>query len=443
VPSPTPIPLERPQYKIDAVLDYFMKVVDVNEEILIPHPANEALSNIQLVVAPNSWSQVVYLDDLSSESNPVESFVLDGIILTVNFQDPGWLPGEDLKLQIGYRLVLPEQNAREGYGPSPFGYTLSQTNLVDWYPMVPPYQEDLGWVIHPHWIFGEYIVYPAADFEVTLDIGNEDLVVAASSLASGQDGILQYSLEKGRNFVFSISPSYQVLEATVAGTSVLGYVFPAYQVPGEAAFQATLESLALYSELYGPFKQDSLSMVLADFYHGMEYEGLYYLSKGFFDSYNGTKSSYLVAIAVHETAHQWWYGQVANDQAQEPWLDEAFCTFSELAYYEQLYPDSVDWWWGTRVNYYEPYGRIDRSIYEFQGFVDQYLNYRNATYLQGARFLADLKTELGEQRFYALLQEYALEFENEIATREDFFDLMGTYVDLDSLSWLGEYFDLE
>jgi len=231
-----------------------------------------------------------------------------------------------------------------------------------------------------------------------------------------------------------------VLEEELNGVKIYGYIFPAFQVPGQAAFEATLKALSLYQDLYGPYQQSSLTMVQADFNHGMEYEGLYFQSMGFFNTYNGTEQSYLVAIAVHETAHQWWYGQVANDQALEPWLDEAFCTFSELAYYENLYPQSTDWWWNTRVNYYLPSGRIDRSIYGFQDYAEQYLNYRNATYLQGAKFMSALRDQMGEEVFYRFVQEYGSRNKDQIATREDFFELLGEYLDLSDLIWLGEYF---
>jgi len=181
-------------------------------------------------------------------------------------------------------------------------------------------------------------------------------------------------------------------------------------------------------------------MVQADFNHGMEYEGLYFQSRAFFETYNGSEQNYLVMIAAHETAHQWWYGQVANDQALEPWLDESFCTFSELLYYENLYPDSVNWWWATRVNYYQPYGVINRSIYEFGGFTNQYLEYRNATYLQGAKFMDKLRSSLGEDRFSAFIKEYAENYANQISTEEDFFSTLNAYIELDSLTWLPEYF---
>lgn len=442
-PQPTPVPLEKPRYSLAADFDYQSKRLLVEERILIPHPANDLLESIDLVVPPNSWPGVFTIGEISAGNLPVENFELSGVLLKIEFGFPGWQPHENLQLIINYTLDLPPQNAREGFGPSPFGYTSLQTNLVDWYPMVPPYQSDLGWVVHDPWLFGEYLVYPAADFEVSLKLDTPGLIVAASSSPLNAGETLNYSLNSARNFVFSISPDYIVIEEEIKGIRVFGYVFPGYQVPGQAAFNATLEALDLYSELYGPYEQSSLSMIQADFNHGMEYEGLYFQSRGFFDTYSGSEQSYLVAISVHETAHQWWYGQVANDQALEPWLDEALCTFSELAYYEHLYPESVNWWWGTRVNFYDPNGRIDRSIYDFQEYVDQYLNYRNATYLQGAKFMDALKNELGNERFYTFLREYAAKFQDQIVTGEDFFQLLGEYIEVDSLIWLGEYFKID
>ncbi len=439
--QPAELNPENIQYQITAKLDYYNQQVFVEENIILPHPAQVPLMEILLVVPPNAWLNVFSIQSINWQGDiPVEGYSLDGVRLTIPFQQP-WLPGEVKELSIHYKLALPIQNGRPGYGPSPFEYTARQINLVDWYPMVPPYQDDEGWVVHDPWIFGEYLVYPAANFQVSLELSNgPDLVVAASSIPV-QDGNKQlYTLEKGRNFVFSISPDYQVLEQEVNGTTVYGYIFTPYLIPGKAAFNTTVEALSLFSDYYGPYNQTSLSMVQADFDHGMEYEGLYFQSGGFFDLYNGSEQSYLIMIAAHETAHQWWYGLVANDQALEPWLDEAFCTFSELLYYEKFYPDSVSWWWATRVNYYQPYGVINRSIYDFGEFTDQYLEYRNATYLQGAKFMDKLRSSLGEDRFSEFIKEYAKNYSNQISTGEDFFSALNNYLDQDSLTWLPEYF---
>ena len=429
------------QYQLNAVFDYYNHLVVVGETIVIPHPAKVELDEVVLVVPPNAWPNAFSIQKLITETAlSIESYYLEGVRLTILMEEP-WLPGDDLILTIDYKLTLPVQNAREGFGPSPFGYTPRQTNLVDWYPMVPPYQEGIGWIIHDPWIFGEYLVYPAANYQVRLETTNSPFLVVAASSDVVEDGsIRSYTLDQARNFVFSISPDYLVLESEVGGTKVLGYIFPPYQVPGQAAFETTKQALSLYSDLFGPFEQSSLSMVQADFNHGMEYEGLYFQSQGFFDLYSGSEKSYLVMIAAHETAHQWWYGQIANNQALEPWLDEALCTFSELIYYENLYPESVDWWWATRVNYYEPYGVIDRSIYGFSEFPNQYLAYRNATYLQGAKFINDLRNSLGEEDFLIFLRGYLEQYSNQIVSGEDFFVSLRNYIELENSTLMGDYF---
>ena len=440
-PTPTPVPLERPLYQISADLDYPNHRVSVDQIIYIPHPSSATLQEIDLVVPSNNWSGVFSIQDINTGEIPLESYLLEDVKLTLVFGDSGWQPGDVLEVLIRFTLDLPLQNNRPGYGPSPFGYTQKQTNLVDWYVMVPPYMEAAKeWLIHDPYFFGEYLVYPAADFEVDLTTNSPDLIVAASALPMTTGDPLQYSFTAGRNFVFSISPDYKFSETDIGDVKVYGYHFTGYQVQSQAAFEAMVQAVGIYQDLYGPYQQSSLTMVQADFDHGMEYEGLFFLSNAFYNIYNGTEKSYLVSIAVHETAHQWWYGQVANDQALEPWLDEALCTFSELAFYENQYPESVDWWWYTRVNYYKPEGRIDRSIYGFQEYFDQYLNYRDATYLQGAKFMAALKGALGEEQFYIFLREYASMFQDEIASGEDFFSLLAQYLDLNELTWIKEYF---
>ena len=58
---------------------------------------------------------------------------------------------------------------------------------------------------------------------------------------------------------------------------------------------------------------------------------------------------------MHETAHQWWFEQVANDQAQQPWLDESLATYSERIYYENIHPDLVSTGGGhIELTFYNP-----------------------------------------------------------------------------------------
>ena len=141
-------------------------------------------------------------------------------------------------------------------------------------------------------------------------------------------------------------------------------------------------------------------------------------------------------IAAHETAHQWWYGRVGNDQAQEPWLDEAMSTFTELLYFEHYYPESVDWWWKYRVEYYDPRGPIDGSIYNPAG----YRAYRDAVYLNGAKFLNELRLLIGDEAMFAFLKDYAGQMTDQIATGQDFFKILGEHTSADISVLTTKYF---
>lgn len=53
--------------------------------------------------------------------------------------------------------------------------------------------------------------------------------------------------------------------------------------------------------------------------------------------YNEKNEFLLEYVIAHETAHQWWYSAVGNDEISEPWLDEALTEYSTIVYFEQKY----------------------------------------------------------------------------------------------------------
>jgi aminopeptidase N len=180
-------------------------------------------------------------------------------------------------------------------------------------------------------------------------------------------------------------------------------------------------------------------VVEADFLDGMEYDGLYFLSNGFYNLYQGTPGDYLTAIAAHETAHQWFYAGVGNDQAYEPWLDEALCTYQEHIFFERLYPEALDWWWDYRVNYYQPRGWVNGSIYNPDG----YRAYRDAVYLNGAVFLDELRSLIGDEAFFAFLRDYVSQNWKGISTGEQFFEILSQHTDQDIAPILNKFFKQE
>ncbi|NMD31185.1 MAG: M1 family metallopeptidase [Chloroflexi bacterium] len=160
------------------------------------------------------------------------------------------------------------------------------------------------------------------------------------------------------------------------------------------------------------------------------------MSRGFYNLYDGTDRTYLTLIAAHETAHQWWYAEVGNDQFMHPWLDESLATYSEYLFYELEGKNTTDWWWAYRVNFYQPSGKIDLAIDDYPG----YLPYRNAVYLRGAKFFHDLRTSVGDDVFFGFLRELYSTARDDILSPQIFWEILSNRTDVNISAIQTEYF---
>jgi len=441
--TPTPAPVQQPHYTLEAILDYELHQLQVAEKIHYINNSTDRLSELLLMVDSLYYPGTFKLDSLNWEDGqPVEKIV----------NETGWLrfplrqplePGQALDLSVAYQLNLPSPAPNAATRPIPFGYTQRQTNLVDWYPFVPPYISGQGWLAHPAGYYGEHLVYEVADYTVNLRMSSPhpELIIAASAPVKKDGDWYRFEHDSARNFVWSVSPYYQVMTGHAGTVKITSYAFGGDDKANQAVLDTTIASVELYSRLFGDYPRQELSVVEADFLDGMEYDGLYFLSKGFYNLYTGSPAEYLVAIAAHETAHQWWYALVGNDQALEPWLDEALATYSERLYYENIHPEALDWWWNYRVNYYQPRGWVDDTIYNPHGEVEAYRAYRDTVYLNGAKFLEDLRQSIGDQAFFDFLKDYVSQFQKRLATSNDFLGLLKQYTSTDLTSLLKKYFN--
>lgn len=441
--TPTDVPRISSHYSIRVDLSYDRKSASVQMQIDYTNRSQDLLSGLRLMIPALAYPGAFSLKSLQwAGGDPIQNpaWVENG--LSIQLPIP-LQPGEGTALMITYDLVFPSSASIGGDRPIPFAYTLRQLNLVDWYPFIPPYRSGQGWLAHPNSYFGEHLVYDLADFDVELRLvdARQDLVVAASAPARQEEGnILRYSLQNARNFAISISHEYKVATLTVNNIEITSYYFAAHALAGEAAPRITAEALVLFEDLFVPYAHSTMAVVEAEFLDGMEYDGLFFVSRGMYNLYTGSPGEYFHALVVHECAHQWWYGMIGNDQAMEPWLDEGLSTYSELLYYERYHPEALDWWWQIRINYYKPSGWINSSVYDFLGYANNYELYRNAVYFNAAVFLSDLRQLTGEDAFFAFIKDFARRYAGEIATGQDFFDVLSLHnqADLDPL--LRKYF---
>jgi len=433
--TPIPIPL-RPVYNLTTTFDYDRHFLSVDETITYPNLTGMNLDSLTLAIAANLWPNCFRLESVSVDDAPVTDFSLNGHRLDIPLPTP-LAPGTVTELRLQFNLSLPYLDQAHSYRARIFGYGDIQTNLTNWYPFVVPFIND-EWVIREPWSHGEYLVYPLADFTVDLKFANPENtpVVAASGAPEPYGEFTRYTLTAGRIFAISASRDFEVMSAKVGDVKVSSYYFPIYKRAGEGALIASSQAIEVFSQRFGPYPHKTLSLVVADFMDSMEYSALYFNSRYFYDQFDGTAKNYLTFVAVHETAHQWWFEQVANDQAMEPWLDESLSTYSEVIFYETKYPDLVPWWWSYRINFFEPSGYIDIPVY--QGQNDD--NYKHTVYFNGARFLQDLRERIGDEAFYTFLQDYFTQNKGKIATADNFFTILDEHTDADYSDIVRQYF---
>jgi len=434
------IPADVPEYNLDIVLNYYSKYADITQTITYTNNTGQPLDDILLRVPPRYFPGT-YLQK-SLEVSPTAQIEESGLNTSLKLNHP-LASGAQARVRIMYRLVMPQFTRDDGAWT--FGASDQQTNLTNFYPFIPPYKPGTGWIFHEPVYdhvslpVGENIVNESANFDVHLRLTDhpELIEVAASSPMLGEEksGDYRYHMELTRGFSFSISDSYFINEVTEGGVTVRSYSFINNQKTGKDVLELGVNAIKLYGELFYPYPRPLISIVVADYLHNMEMDGMVMISYGVFDFYNGPKTN-LAMLAPHEILHQWFYSQVGNDQAREPWLDEALCTYGELLYYERYYPDLVDWWWRNRIHGWSPEGYVNSDIETPGG----YEPYRLAVYLRGAIFMQELRNTIGDEAFFAFLKDYAITNTYKISTRDDFFTAISRHSSADIKSITDRFF---
>ena len=227
--------------------------------------------------------------------------------------------------------------------------------------------------------YGESWTYPAADWSVRLD-APPGIAVAAPGVRR-PDG--SRHLERGRDYSFAAG-RLRSLAGAIEGVAVTVWApdFTPARVL-ERALRIARRRLPRLAALYGPYGWPDLQIVVTND-AAMEHTGLIMTPAVDF-------------VVTHELAHEWWYALISGDQAEAPWLDEAFASYAEEAAGAQRGP------WcrrpGTQSRLVTR-GTAYFRAHRFRGY--------GAIYVEGACLLDMLRARMGASAFDAALRGYAL-----------------------------------
>lgn len=427
---------DRPDdYHIDAALDYRTHVVQVSTEVTLSNQSGEPLTDLAFGITANLHPDALELESVFVGSEPA-GIVIAGPWIKVILHKP---LGQNCEtgVRFDYRLRLPEIDPYGWGWRSAFGWTPRQVVLGEWYPVLTTYRRGEGWQTWAVPPVGEFQPAEASHVSVRLSVSGEEAVqVVGSAIPERCDGAWCMEGKGVRFFTVVVSDRMEIEAAAMPGFRAVSAYFPEDEVAGQAALRVAADSFEAYTRRFGPIDQTSMTIVEADFFDGMEYSGLAFVGQAYYAEYDGTPQNYLTLIVAHETAHQWWYGSVGNDPAAEPWLDEALATASELVYLNDVHPGLEAWWWGFRVNPYDPAGSVGSSVYDHPTFRP----YVNAVYLRGARLLGEIRAALGDEAFFTFLSGYAQANKHGRVTADDFWQALAEFGPVDAARLRGRYF---
>jgi hypothetical protein len=290
-------------------------------------------------------------------------------------------------------------------GTSGHDWLFTRANgIIDAYRWLP-------WPSRPHRFdrpnYGDPFVTPASSRVEVAITTDRPMTIATGARRVAVSGLTQtFVAENVRDFNLAASPYYRVSTTTAGDTQVRVY----YRDGAPASTMRTWAARALTSmeALVGSYPYPTYTVAQTAGGYGMESPALTWIP-------TGVASSNLPYLISHETAHQWFYATVGNDQASEPYADEAAADF--LARYTL----------GARRGSRCATDRLDRTIYDYSRTC-----YYEVVYIQGGNFLDDVRRRMGSTAFWRALRGYVAAHRFALAGTKTLLDTLdsGTTLDL-------------
>jgi hypothetical protein len=214
-------------------------------------------------------------------------------------------------------------------------------------------------------------------------VTTQKLVLATSGdrTSVSADGLTQtFAATNVRDFTVTAATDYKKASRVVRDTVVRVYYRPG--APGAAMLDAAADAFDALERRLGSYPHASFRVVQSAGAYGMESPGLIWIP-------TGAPAANLRYLVAHETAHQWFYGMVGNDQSRTPFADEAAADFA------------ARYVLGLRRSSRCAKATLDRTIYEYSAAC-----YYEKIYIQGGNLLDDARRKMGSTAFWAALRGY-------------------------------------
>ncbi len=345
-------------------------------------------------------------------------------------------PGETARLTIQYHVTVPNCLGRFGYGDN----TMS---LVNCHPILSVFDSGT-WHDYPYYNMGDPFYSETSDYHATITAPADWTIAATGELTmreEGENDVWTVDAPGRRDFGFVASDQFEVMQQMAGDVLVRSYYLKQHKGYGRQALDCAVESIDLYESTFGEYPYGEFSVVEADFFiGGMEYPGMVLIDQSL---YSFSQSMVLDLVVSHETAHQWWYSTVGNDEVAEPWLDEGLTEFSTQYFFQKERSSGFNDFYQIQIDYFADQRAGQQGQYAVTlpaSSFDDGLTYSSWVYDRAAQILSDLRAEVGDEAFFAGLRQYYEGHRLGVATRSDLENALEKATGRELTQWFEQQF---
>ncbi|MDL2335436.1 MAG: hypothetical protein QFC55_05345 [Chloroflexota bacterium] len=285
-------------------------------------------------------------------------------------------PGSQATVLIGYDATFNTTSKKKKWLFS------KKDNVVTAYRWIPWLTKRHSWST-PN--FGEpYVTQTTSDVRVTLTSDRAGVSYATTGHQAEVNGASQtFVAHDVRDFNFSASPRYKVTTTDHNGVTFGVYTL---SLSSSSLLSYARTAFDAFSDKMGVYQYETLTVAEIPLGGGMESPGMIWIPS------NATSAMRRRYLVTHEVAHQWFYGVVGNDQATDPFADEALSEFlarTIIGFRNSRCSDA----------------NLDGSVYDYSSTC-----YYEVIYIQGADYLDDYRRRVGDDGFWAGLRDYYEKF---------------------------------
>ncbi len=253
------------------------------------------------------------------------------------------LPRQSVSVSMDFVSILPRASLRTG---SKGDFFL----VAQWFPKIGVFEET-GWNCHQFHSNSEFFA-DFGDYDVSIDVpvryrGKVGATGTRVSEREAREGrvVARFRQESVHDFAWAADPDFRVLsdhfrDPGLSDVEILLHLQPEHLAQADRHFRAVKAALSGYGRVLGPYPYPTLTVVDppwgASGAGGMEYPTFITAGTSLFAPPSLQSPE---EVTVHESGHQYFYGLIASNEFEEPWLDEGLNTYMTERVMKAVYGD--------------------------------------------------------------------------------------------------------